>query len=129
MRSRRRIWPLVIVVLFVAVGTTVQTSSNTVAATKAQDNSRGVAANDLKPASCDGITLTARISGAGVFGGTAAAELIIASTGADVASGAAGDDCVLGGGGDDVIDGGDGVDVCIGGPGTDTFASCETEVQ
>jgi Ca2+-binding RTX toxin-like protein len=88
-----------------------------------------VTANALKPAACAGIPLSQVVVGSGVFGGTAAAELILGGAGADTIVAGDGDDCVVGGGGIDTITGGIGTDVCIGGAGLDVFLTCETQVQ
>jgi Ca2+-binding RTX toxin-like protein len=88
----------------------------------------------VKPAECAGITVTALVTGAGTFNGTAASELVLGGSGADTINAGGGDDCMLGGGGNDSIQGQAGTDVCIGGPGTDSFGilglgGCETEIQ
>lgn len=88
-----------------------------------------VTAEDLKPAACNGITLTQIVSGSGTLTGTSGNDLIIGSTGADTIDGLGGDDCILGSGGDDSLTGNDGTDVCLGGPGNDVFLTCEAEVQ
>jgi Ca2+-binding RTX toxin-like protein len=80
-----------------------------------------ITANDLKPASCAGINLTAVVSGAGAINGTAANELILGSAGADTITANGGDDCILAGGGDDLVDAGPGFDVLLGGSGDDTL--------
>jgi Ca2+-binding RTX toxin-like protein len=123
-------------------------AANTVPASKASDTTRPITANDLKPAECAGITLTAKLAGSGTFAGTAAAELIVGGPSADTISGNGGADCILGGGGNDTLNGngggdillggdgndtlngGAGTDVCYGNAGTDTFnANCETQIQ
>ena len=88
-----------------------------------------VTAEDIKPATCNGITLTQIVSGSGTLTGTSGNDLIIGSSGADIIDGLGGDDCILGGGGDDSLAGSDGTDVCLGGPGSDTFINCEVEAQ
>ena len=85
--------------------------------------------NNMKPASCAGIVLTAVVGGSGTVTGTAANELITGSSGADVLDGLDGDDCLVGGAGVDDLRGGQGTDVCDSGAGTDTFVGCETEIQ
>ncbi|MDP9327249.1 MAG: hypothetical protein M3P10_03475 [Actinomycetota bacterium] len=104
-------------------------AANTVPASKAADKTSTVTAEQLKPASCNAITLTALVTGSGTFGGGAASELILGSAGVDTITGGNGNDCLLGGGGNDSLSGGGGTDVCIGGPGTDTFTACETQIQ
>jgi Ca2+-binding RTX toxin-like protein len=105
----------------------VATAANTVPASNVGSSSTAITANTLKPAACNGITLTNLVIG---NNGTNAAELILGSAGADTMNGGNGDDCILGGGGIDAIAGGGGTDVCIGGPGVDTFnPNCETQIQ
>jgi Ca2+-binding RTX toxin-like protein len=90
-------------------------------------SSTAITANTLKPAACNGITLTNLVIG---NNGTAGNDLVLGSAGVDNMNGAGGNDCVIGGGGNDSIAGGAGTDVCIGGPGTDTFNNnCETQIQ
>jgi len=122
-------------------------AANTVPVTRADKNSIGTSADVLKPAECNGITLTNVVDiGAGETG-TSANDLILGTDKADAEiRGGAGDDCILGGKGnerqktgkiwgpgifgeegDDVIIGGQGNnDHCDGGPGNDTYYSCET---
>jgi hypothetical protein len=102
------------------------TAANTVPASRLGRTSTPITANTLKPAACNGITLTALVIG---NTGGAAAELILGGAGADTMNGNGGDDCILGGGGNDNITGGAGTDVCIGGPGFDSFTTCETATQ
>jgi Ca2+-binding RTX toxin-like protein len=116
-------------VLAIAVAPTAQTSANTVAGSKVEDDSRTIGANDLKPTQCAALALTATLAGSGTINGAAASELITGSAVADNIKGGGGDDCILGGGGNDTINGGPGTDVCIGGGGTDTFSGCETQLQ
>ena len=87
-------------------------------------------ADDIKPASCAGITLTHVVSGSGTITGVASNnELITGSAGIDTIDGNLGDDCILGGSGDDDITGNGGTDVCIGGGDAgDVFATCETTI-
>ena len=104
----------------------VATAANTVPASNVGSSSTAITANTLKPAACNGITLTALVIG---NTGGAASELILGSAAANTMNGNGGNDCILGGGGNDNITGGAGTDVCIGGPGTDTFTTCETGIQ
>ncbi len=129
--SRRVRWlPLVAIAIILTVAATAQTSANTVAVTKAEDDTRSITPNDLKPTQCAAISLTAKRSGTGTINGNANAELITGSAVVDTISGAGGNDCLLGGAGNDSLNGGTQIDVCIGGAGTDTFnASCETQIQ
>jgi len=105
----------------------VATAANTVPGSNIGSSSAAITANTLKPAACNGITLTNLVIG---NNGTAANDLVLGSAGVDNMNGAGGNDCILGGGGNDTIAGGSGTDVCIGGPGADTFnGNCETQIQ
>ena len=127
---RRSLRSLVLVAGLACVTAVGLTASNVVAASKRVNTSSAVNVNELKPASCNALTLTAYVINSGTFNATGAAELVLASSGVDDAGGGGRNDCVLGGGGNDNLRGGAGTDVCIGGPGTDTFAaSCETQIQ
>jgi Ca2+-binding RTX toxin-like protein len=128
MTMRKSFAGLLLLVLVTALGFAV-TGTNVVPATHAGISAQATGPNIVKPSSCSGITVTARVSGSGFITGTAASELVLGSTGLDTISGLDGNDCIVGGGGNDAIDGGLGTDVCLGGPGTDTFVSCETQVQ
>ncbi len=152
----KKIWQKII--LFVVIGVTgvilisvfgAVAASNTVPVTKADKNSIGLGANELKPPECAGMGLTNIVDvGAGETG-TAANDLILGTDKPDAEiRGGAGDDCILGGKGnerqkigtewvpglygeegDDVLIGGPGnKDVCDGGPGNDTYYTCETEL-
>jgi len=87
-------------------------------------------ADDIKPASCAGITLTHVVSDSGTITGVASNnELITGSAGIDTIDGNLGDDCIFGGSGDDDITGNRGTDICIGGGDAgDVFATCETTI-
>jgi Ca2+-binding RTX toxin-like protein len=133
-RRRRARPPVVTVLLFGAVligGILGVSAANSVPATKANDQSRAIATDDLKPTpDCFGITVTTKVNGSGIVNGTMGADLITGGSGIDTISGQNGNDCILGGGGADALNGGNGTDVCIGGPGIDTFnANCETQTQ
>ena len=105
----------------------VATAANTVPASNVGSSGTAITANTLKPAACNGITLTNLVIGTN---GTAGNDLLLGSAGVDNMNGGNGNDCILGGGGNDAIAGGGGTDVCIGGPGVDTFnANCETQIQ
>ncbi len=105
----------------------VATAANTVPASNLGSASQAITANTLKPAACNGITLTNVVVG---NNGTAGADLLLGSAGVDNMDGNGGDDCILGGGGNDNLRGSAGTDVCIGGPGVDTFhPTCETQIQ
>lgn len=102
-------------------------ASNTVPRSNVGEHVGAIMANDLKPAECASLNLTAKLGGSGTINGTAAAELIVGSSGADRIDGLGGNDCIVGGAGNDTLIGGPGTDVCIGGTGNDTFdPSCET---
>lgn len=107
-------------------------ATNTVPGTNAAKvGAIAITANTLKPAGCSTVTVTALLTGSGTFNGTAAAELVIGSSGVDTINARGGNDCVVGGGGNDAIDCAGGTDVGLGGPGTDTNTGgrCETFVQ
>jgi Ca2+-binding RTX toxin-like protein len=114
--------------LVVALATLVGlTAANTVATSRADDDSRSVTTNDRAPIECAGITVTSVVNG---ITGTNGADLLLGTSGVDTMDGGQGDDCILGGGGNDNLRGSQGTDVCIGGPGTDTFhPTCETQIQ
>jgi Ca2+-binding RTX toxin-like protein len=110
-------------------------ANNVVPVTYLTDQSTLVTANDLKPAACSAIILTA-IRYCPTTGGACpgtdpdASELVIGSTADDDIESGKGDDCILGGGGNDSIRGEQNTDICIGGSGTDSFhPSCETQTQ
>lgn len=106
------------------------TDANSVPTTKAVDDSRSIATNDLAPSECSVITVTNLVTGSATFGGTGANDLVIGSSGNDSIKGEGGDDCILGGGGNDDLRGDLGTDVCVGGPGSDTFhPTCEHQYQ
>jgi Ca2+-binding RTX toxin-like protein len=131
---RRRARPSVVaVLLFGAIligGVLGVSAANSVPGTKANDQSRAIATDDLKPTpDCSGITVNTKVNGSGMVNGTSGADLITGGSGIDTISGQNGTDCILGGGGADAINGGNGTDVCIGGPGVDTFTNCETQTQ
>lgn len=129
---RRRARPQVVTVIVAGAillgGVLGVSAANSVPTTKANDQSRAIATDDLKPTpDCSGITVTNKVNGSS---GTSGADLMTGSSGVDTMTGVAGNDCILGGGGNDSLNGGTGTDVCIGGPGTDTFnPSCETQIQ
>ena len=103
------------------------TAANVVGASRANDVSRSVTANQLKPTACAALNLVSVFIGAN---GDAQANLVLGLSSGETRDGGGGDDCVLGGGGDDALRGGTGVDICIGGPGTDVFhPNCETQIQ
>ncbi len=117
------------VALVVVTTVLVQTASNAVPGSLAAERAGALGANQLKPAVCAGLTLTAVVSGAGDFAATAANELVAGGPAAQNIAAGEGDDCVLGGAGLDTLDGGPGVDVCVGnGLGTTVFVGCETQV-
>jgi Ca2+-binding RTX toxin-like protein len=104
-------------------------AANSVPASNAERDVSTVTANQLKPAACSGVTVTAVVTGGGNGGN--ASELVLGTAGVDSPlRGMNGNDCILGGGGNDLLRGDGGTDVCIGGPGTDTFhTTCETRIQ
>ena len=124
-------------------------ASNTVNPSRADVDTLGITANQLKPSECSGINLTNIVSIDAGETGTGANDLILWTDKADAEiRGGAGDDCILGGKGNDrqkigkdwfpglygeegndVLIGGPGnMDMCEGGSGNDTFYTCETEL-
>jgi Ca2+-binding RTX toxin-like protein len=120
-------------------------AANSVPASRLDDDSFAITANDLKPGECAALNLT-NIVVAG--NGTAGNDLILGTAGNDSLRGSDGDDCIVGGGGDDSLDGQKGndivlgqdgndslkgsqdTDICDGGAGTDSgHKSCETEIN
>jgi Ca2+-binding RTX toxin-like protein len=113
--------------ILLSIGT-ASTNSNSVPPTQLGVNTQGINANDVKPAECASINLTAILICPPDCTGTSANELILGSAGADTIRGKNGTDCILGGGGDDVLRGNGGPnDVCIGGPGDDVITLCENQ--
>jgi Ca2+-binding RTX toxin-like protein len=105
-------------------------ATNAVPASNAERDVSTITADQKKPKpSCNGITVTAIVTGGG-SGGTAD-ELVLGTAAANGnLRGMNGNDCIHGGGGNDTLRGDAGTDVCIGGPGTDSFhATCETQIQ
>jgi Ca2+-binding RTX toxin-like protein len=127
--SRRAFRTLAVVAGLALVAAIGLTASNVVAASKRSNTSSAMNANEMKPTECNGLTLTAIVTGSGNFAGTGASELLLGGAGADTIRGNGGTDCLVGGSGDDTLRGGGGVDVCIGGAGTDTFINCTTTYQ
>jgi Ca2+-binding RTX toxin-like protein len=120
-------------------------AANSVPASRLDDDSFSITANNLKPVECNGLNLTTIV----VAGdGTAGNDLILGTAGNDTLRGSDGDDCIVGGGGDDTLDGQKGndvllgqdgndslkgsqdTDICNGGAGIDSgHQSCETEID
>lgn len=97
-------------------------AANVVPSTSATEQSSVPTANDIKPAECAALNLTAIVVGSGTFSGSNANELVLGSAGVDDIDGVGGDDCVLGGGSADTINGGADNDVLLGGAGADVIA-------
>ena len=85
--------------------------------------------NNMKPASCAGVTVTNVVGGSGVITGTSQADLITGSAGDDTLNDLGGTDCLVAGDGVDDLRGGQASDVCDSGAGVDTFFKCETQIQ
>ena len=127
---RTALWILFILISVSAL--TAIAAANTVPTSRLAQRTIAINANDLKPAACAALNLTAVVacpSGGGACNGTAASELILGTANIDTIKGKGGSDCILGGAGDDDLSGNGGTDVCIGGPGTDTFHACATQIQ
>ena len=91
-------------------------AANSVPATRLDDDTLPITANDLKPSECAGINLTNIIINGSGSGGN---DLILGTAGGNTINGHAGDDCIVGGGGDDQLTGLGGADVLLGGGGDD----------
>lgn len=129
-RSMVRRTPALLVIGILLSGAVAFTATNSVAASRIGHQLIAQGVNDVKPPECDGITLTAIVSGNLLVTGTDANELVLGGIGIDTIDGGGGDDCIMGGGMDDSLVGGLGTDVCIGGDGLDVIdATCETAVQ
>jgi Ca2+-binding RTX toxin-like protein len=146
-RTATRIFIIAFGTLIIMTLTSAIAAANTVADSGADDTSRAITPNDLKPPECASISVTNLVVGSGTLNGSNANDLILGSSGADSANAKQGDDCVvtgdgddtlkggndddilLGGGGDDDLRGENGAnDICDGGPGTDSSdGKCETE--
>ncbi len=119
-----------VVVALIAVNVVVAfAAANSVTGSKAEQFQSGATtANDLKPAECAALNLTAIVAHPSVGG--AAAELVLGTNSGQTLSAGGGNDCLVAGGGNDTLDGGTGTDVCLGGSGVDTYqASCETSTD
>jgi Ca2+-binding RTX toxin-like protein len=84
-------------------------ATNSVPATRLDDDSLAIDANAIKPAACASLNLTNIAYGTG----TAANDLVLGTAGGDNLSGDDGDDCLVGGGGDDMLDGKKGNDILL----------------
>src|SRR5687767_13714902 len=80
---------------------TASATGNAVPGSRLEDSVRTITPNDLKPAECAGLTLTAKLTGGGSITGTGAAELIVGGPAAQTINGGGAADCILGGGGND----------------------------
>ena len=94
-------------------------ATNSVPASRAERDITAITVDQKKPKPrCNGITVTAIVTGGASGGG--ADELVLGTAAADASLR----------GMNDALRGDNGTDVCIGGPGTDTFhATCETQIQ
>ena len=108
------------------------TAANVVPASKADLETRPVAATELAPAACASLPLTTVAFGSGGGGN----DLVLGTAAGETLTGNGGTDCVVGGAGNDTLWGNSGSgDVCIGGDGNDTFgffgflSGCETTIQ
>jgi len=121
-----KIFLFVLAVLVVVSVASAFAATNTIAPSNIGIQTVSINVNDLKPAACTTLNLTAVIRGSGTITGTSGNDLILGSSGNDIIDGLGGDDCIVGGGGNDIIDGNDGADICIGSGGDITFLNCET---
>jgi hypothetical protein len=137
-RPRRRprrsvpVLALVVVTSLSFLSAIALTASNVVASSRRTNLTDAMDANELKPANCNGITVTNIVVGTN---GTGGADLILGTSVGETIQTQGGDDCALGGGGNDTFINTGGNDVCIGGPGTDTngflgfLFTCPTFIQ
>ncbi len=93
-------------------------AANTVDESGAEDSSRAITANDLKPTECASLNLTSVVQ-IGVGAPTNGNDLILGTPGGDLINAQNGDDCIVGGNGNDIILGGNGSDVILGDAGAD----------
>jgi Ca2+-binding RTX toxin-like protein len=120
MKTFQRLIALGILTLLLFSAVTAIAAANTVPATLLDHRTLFANLNDLKPSACGGIFVTNLITGTGTIIGTAANDLVLASSTVDSIDGLDGDDCIVGGGENDI---------CLGGLGSDIFISCEVETQ
>jgi len=115
-----------LLILIVSIGAASATA-NTMPHSGVGMVTQTINANALKPAICNGLSLSSVVTGSGTFAGNSGNTLILGSSGMDTITGADESD---GGAGNDVLIGGPGNDTCTGGLGNDTFdSSCETQIQ
>lgn len=96
---RRIFFPLGVVGLVLLIVVSVSSAvaaSNMVPQTRLSDTSRGITANDLKPAQCAGLNLSSIVAcSSGNCNGTAANELILGYPGFEIINGGGGADCII----------------------------------
>jgi len=128
-KNIRRLFFVMLVVLVLTSAISAFAANIVVPDTRLTDQTRIIDPNEVKPAACSGLTLTALVvCTGGNCNGSNADELIIGTAGYDKIRAKNGDDCIVGGGGDDDISGDNGTDVCLGGPGSDVLdIKCETQ--
>ena len=129
-RSVVRRMPALLTIGILLSGAVALTAANSVAGSRIGHQLIAQGVNDVKPSECDGIVLSAIVSGNLIVNGTDANELVLGGIGLDTLDGGGGDDCIMGGALGDTLIGGAGNDVCIGGGAIDVFdPSCEVQVQ
>ncbi len=119
--SVRRLAGVILLLLGAVSLLNAMAAANSVPATRLEADSIPITANDLKPARCNGISLSTVVTGSGSFDGTGGNDLILGSAGADAIRGRAGNDCILSGDGNDDVQGNQGTDILLGGDGDDTL--------
>jgi Ca2+-binding RTX toxin-like protein len=117
-RVSRIFWTVMLLLVTLSVFSAFA-AANTVEGSGAEDTSRGMGANAIKPPECNALNLTNVVIGSGNIQGSNANDLILGSGSADKINAKKGHDCVVGGGGDDEIRAGDDDDILLGGPGDD----------
>jgi Ca2+-binding RTX toxin-like protein len=101
-------------------------ASNTVPSSSAGSSQQPIGAQDIAPAQCAGMGLTAVVTN---DNGGSGNDLVLGTAIGETLNGNNGNDCLVGGGDDDTLRGGAGNDVCIGGGGAkEKFNQCETQV-
>jgi hypothetical protein len=107
--------------------TSAFTASNTVPATYISSSTRGIGANDLKPAGCNSLNLTTVVTVTGSFTNSTPNALVLGDSGNNSSSSdTTGNSCIIGGAGNDHISATTG-DFCQIGPNSSSkYTNCST---
>lgn len=119
--SIRRLAVLLLLLLGVVSLLKAVAAANAVPASRVDQDTFPITANDLKPSRCSSISLSSIVTGSGTFDGTGGDDLILGSAAADTIRGRAGNDCILSGDGSDNVQGNQGTDILLGGDGNDVL--------